>query len=77
MTRPTRTTRHGGHVPAARWPRRLAAAAFALALAAVAFAATVASLAGLAVPSPAVPTVITVYVPVPADPPPASSGGGR
>ena len=77
MTRPTRTTRHGGHVPAARWPRRLAVAAFVLALAMVGFAATVASLASLAVPSPAAPTVTTSYIPVPAHPPVTSSGGGR
>jgi hypothetical protein len=75
MTRPTRTSRH---VPAARWPRRLAAVAFALALATVAFAATVASLASLAVPSPAAPTVTTVvFVPASAGPPVTRPGGGR
>ena len=71
----TRTTYY--RRPAARWPRRLAGAAFVLALAVVAFAATVASLASLAVPSPAAPTVTTVYVSDPAGPPPTSSGGGR
>jgi hypothetical protein len=78
MTRPTRTTHHDPPVPAARWPRRLAAVAFALALATVAFAATVASLTSLAVPSPAAPTVtIIVDLPDPAAPPSATSGGGR
>jgi hypothetical protein len=68
-------TRHGR--PAARWPRRLAVVAFALALATIGFAATVAS---LVVPSPATPTVTTTVVSVPGPPgPPATSspGGGR
>jgi hypothetical protein len=71
-------TRHGR--PAARWPRRLAVVAFALALATIGFAATVASLASLVVPSPATPTVTTTVVSVPGPPgPPATSspGGGR
>jgi hypothetical protein len=46
-------TRRGAHVPAARWPRRLAAVAFVLALAVAGFAATVASLAVPAAPPPA------------------------
>jgi hypothetical protein len=75
MTRTTRSTRP--RPPVARWPRRLAAVAFALALATVAFAATVAGLASLAVPAPARATVTTVYLPVPAAPPTAGSGGGR
>jgi hypothetical protein len=75
MTRPTHA--HHGR-PRIRWPRRLAAVAFALALATVAFAATVASLAGLTVPPPAAPTATTtVYLPVPTSPTPASVGGGR
>jgi hypothetical protein len=77
MTRTTRTGRPDPHLPAARWPRRLAAVAFAMALATVAFAATVASRASLAVPAPPTPTVTTVYLPVPAAPPTASPGGGR
>jgi hypothetical protein len=64
------STRRGSRVPGARWPRRLAAAAFVLALATVGFAATVASLASLAVPSPATPTTITI-------PAGSSAGGGR
>jgi hypothetical protein len=79
MTRPTLHTRR------ARWPRRLAVAAFVLALAMVGFAATVASLVSLAVPSPAAPTVTTIapgYVPTPAglpvpEPVASSVGGGR
>jgi hypothetical protein len=77
MTRATHSTRHDPAVPAARWPRRLAAAAFVLALAVVGFAATVASLASLAVPSPAAPTVTTLYLPVPTDPSVTRPGGGR
>jgi hypothetical protein len=63
-------TCRGSHLPDARWPRRLAVAAFLLALAMVGFAATVASLASLAVPSPATPTTITIPAGV-------SAGGGR
>ena len=74
MTRPPRPTRH--RRPAAKWSRRLAAVAFVLALAVVGFAATVASLASLAVPAPAAPTV-TTYLPVPAEPPVTSPGGGH
>jgi hypothetical protein len=74
MTRASHTTDHRRLAPASRWPRRLAAVAFAVALATIAFAVTVASLASLAVPAPAASTV--TFVPAPPSAP-ASSGGGR